>query len=273
MEMEVSRHRLVSLNVWGGNTQTVLRLFRFMGGMSSVVEIFALQEVYSTLCDPVDIPGYVPNERVYPSLLQELCAELPRFSPIFHAQAYNHDYKGPVAGHLAFGKVMLVHESNHIVNCGDCIVSPESNLAPPSPSIPGPATMQYITIQNGLNKLTVFNIHGLWQLHKEDSPERIEQSRRISQIIRQVQGEVILCGDFNLSPDTQSMEIIESSRLGMRNLITEARVTTTRNHFFQGNTFHADYILVSRGVKVHTFAVLLDIVSDHQPLFLEFSFW
>jgi endonuclease/exonuclease/phosphatase family metal-dependent hydrolase len=80
-------------------------------------------------------------------------------------------------------------------------------------------------------------------------------------------GAKILCGDFNLLPDTDSLAILEQ---GMRNLVKEYRVTSTRSQFYEKPDRFADYILVSPEVIVEDFQVLDEAVSDHLPLLLEF---
>ena len=76
-----------------------------------------------------------------------------------------------------------------------------------------------------------------------------------------------MCGDFNLLPDTESIKILESS--GLRSLIKEYNITSTRTSFYTKPAKYADYILVTPGIEVKDFKVLTDEVSDHSPLFLE----
>ncbi len=81
-----------------------------------------------------------------------------------------------------------------------------------------------------------------------------------------------MCGEFNLQPKTESIAIIGS---GMRDLIKEYGVTTTRNKYYADmekyRDYIADYVFVSPNVRVADFKVLDNEVSDHFPLFLEFS--
>ena len=83
---------------------------------------------------------------------------------------------------------------------------------------------------------------------------------------------MILCGDFNLRPDTQSMTILETK---MRNLIKEFGIKTTRNELYADlkvfNDYFADYVLVSPGIKVQNFQVPYVLASDHLPMILEFD--
>ncbi|MCX6712734.1 MAG: endonuclease/exonuclease/phosphatase family protein, partial [Candidatus Vogelbacteria bacterium] len=101
-----------------------------------------------------------------------------------------------------------------------------------------------------------------------DTLERLEQSRKIKAFMDSVDSPKILCGDFNLLPDTESLKIIEG---GLRNLIREYGVTSTRTSFYTKPDKFADYVFVSPEIKVVDFKVLPDEVSDHSPLLLEFE--
>ena len=78
----------------------------------------------------------------------------------------------------------------------------------------------------------------------------------------------IVCGDFNLLPNTESMGMLE---VGMRNLIKEFNIPTTRNKNYERAEKHADYVLISPTVGVKNFRAVDIEVSDHLPLMLEFE--
>lgn len=116
---------------------------------------------------------------------------------------------------------------------------------------------------------TILNFHGMWTgKGKEDTNKRIEQSEKIRKIFNEAKGAKILCGDFNLKPDTKSIDILSD---GNRNLIREYNITSTRSVLYTKPTKFADYIIISSEIEVKNFKVLQDQISDHLPLFLEFS--
>ena len=79
----------------------------------------------------------------------------------------------------------------------------------------------------------------------------------------------MLCGDFNIAPDTESIRIIGQ---GMRNLVRDRAVVTTRSALFEFSCNEiSDYVFVSPEVTVRSFEVPAVAVSDHFPLVLEFS--
>jgi endonuclease/exonuclease/phosphatase family metal-dependent hydrolase len=89
------------------------------------------------------------------------------------------------------------------------------------------------------------------------------------EFISKISGDCILCGDFNLSLNTESIKLFEL--FGLRNLIRENNIISTRTSFYKKPEKHADYIFVTKGIKVEDFKVLTEEVSDHCPLFLEFK--
>lgn len=128
--------------------------------------------------------------------------------------------------------------------------------------------------KEGEKRFIIASIHGLWQDSiKTDTDLKIEQSKRIVKALdylnKRFDCEIVLAGDFNLLPDTKSISIIEE--FGLRNLIKEFGITDTRGPNYKKGLRFADYVFVTDGIDVHDFKVLPDPVSDHLPLFLEFS--
>ena len=116
----------------------------------------------------------------------------------------------------------------------------------------------------------LINVHGLWQgSMKKDSEARFEQSRRIIDLANKFQGKTIICGDFNLEPETESIKMIEN--LPMKNLIKEFNVLSTRTSYYSKDIKFADYVFVDNGVELIDFRVLPDEVSDHAPLYVDFK--
>ncbi len=129
--------------------------------------------------------------------------------------------------------------------------------------------LQYVTINHNGSPLTVFNMHGLHTgKGKDDTRDRLTQSEQVKKFMGNHAGAKILCGDFNLDINTQSLSMLEE---GMRNLIKESGTTSTRSHHYPHPTRFADYMLVSPDVNIVSFQVLEDVVSDHLPLLLVIS--
>lgn len=120
----------------------------------------------------------------------------------------------------------------------------------------------------------VGSVHGKAQPgEKLDTPERLEQSKRIIELFEDKKGPRIIGGDFNLYPDTKSVSMFEEA--GYRNLIREFNIKSTRNKIswehFKNVQYYADYCFTSPDVKVITFEVPNVEVSDHEPQILDFE--
>ena len=118
--------------------------------------------------------------------------------------------------------------------------------------------------------INVVNAHGVWQgSTKGDSEVRVEQSRRIIDLANITGRKKIICGDLNVSPETECLKMIEN--MPMKNLTKEYGVTSTRTTLNAKDSKFADYILVSKNIKVNNFKVLSEEVSDHCALYVDFE--
>ena len=165
---------------------------------------------------------------------------------------------------------MLVIRGIDIIESGDVFVHKEREYIPQGDAGNHGRNVQYATLETENELVTIMNFHGLWNgMGKTDSEDRINQSKNIAKFVGGIQNDFILCGDFNLLPDTESIRILEDA--GLRNLVREYGVQSTRtSHYKKSSEKHADYIFVTKNINVRKFEVLPDEVSDHSPLSLDF---
>jgi endonuclease/exonuclease/phosphatase family metal-dependent hydrolase len=219
------------------------------------VDIFCLQEVYK---------GALSHPR--PDLKR---VELELFERIQEQLVQTHvGYFRPSVGDY-YGIALFVRIGLEVVEEGAVSIYENLNWKNDSSDRGNHSRiLQYIKIQTPDGPLLVVHVHGLWKLGagKADLPERIEQSKRIAQFLSKYNEKKVLIGDFNLDPDTESLAIVEQ---GMRNLIKEYKITSTRTRFYEKEGKFADYALVTPDVAVKDFKVLPDEVSDHAALYLE----
>ncbi len=130
----------------------------------------------------------------------------------------------------------------------------------------------YAALDVGGTEVTVCNVHGVPRPgDKLDTPVRVRQTQTILDTFAG-QKAVIIGGDFNLLPDTKSVQLFAEH--DYKNLISDFAIKTTRNHItfekYPNNIqLYADYVFASPSVKVKNFVVPAVVVSDHQPLELE----
>ncbi len=175
----------------------------------------------------------------------------------------------PHLGNFA-GLTMFIRKDLEILEEGEFWVhGTKSELAGDSAKF-NPRNIQYAKILLDQKPVTVINFHGLWSGGgKKDNEERINQSKRILEFMKGLNNEFLICGDFNLEPNTESLKILED--FGLRNLIKKYGITSTRTSHYKKPVKFADYTLVSKGIKVKDFKILPDEVSDHSAMYLEFE--
>jgi endonuclease/exonuclease/phosphatase family metal-dependent hydrolase len=77
----------------------------------------------------------------------------------------------------------------------------------------------------------------------------------------------VLCGDFNLEPESETLTILATA--GFTELVKAHAFPTTRTSFYKKSDKFADYMLINSFTAVKKFEVINKTeVSDHCPLFL-----
>lgn len=259
--------RLITLNTWANRIHEPV--IDFVKREAPQTDIFCFQEVYHTTSDQAHTG---PDQTERADALAQFRSVLDAdFFCTFAPVQSNYANHGPVDFHLEYGNATFVRRTLEIVEESSVYVYRGADDLHPDDQR-GRARRAIVTkIKTPEDqRYTIINLHGLWQAgtNKADNPDRFEQSRRLRAVIDQSDAPVIIAGDFNLLPDGQSMAILEE---GMRNLIKEYNVTSTRSSLYPKPIRLADYILVSPEIKVIDFKVLEDEVSDHLPLALEWK--
>lgn len=260
--------KLICLNTWGGSVYGPL--MDFIKTESATADIFCLQEVFKRVSP--DAPVTAEAARLH--LYEEVKNLLPDFAGSFLGTSQGHTLSGPVDYPTEMGQAIFVKKNLEIVGSnaypifGDYkdIIKPDfSNI---------PRGLLGVSIRSGGKSFNIFNYHGIPKPgDKLDTPDRLQQSEKIAQILRNITGPKILCGDFNLYPETKSVKILEE---GMRNLIKDFKIDNTRNRLSwnrHGNTeqHFADFIFISPGVNAEKFEVPYNEISDHLPMILTFT--
>lgn len=242
--------KIVTLNTWGGRVYEPL--IKFLEDKKDI-DIFCFQEVYH------EAHG---KEVVYTDAVLDL------FNKIKNTLVeYDYFYRPHL--HDYYGLATFTKKGLKILEEGEIYVHKHEGYIPQEHIGFHAKNLQYLKILNKSKEITIFNFHGLWNgKGKTDTEDRINQSKNIKKFMDSKEGEKIICGDFNLRPETESIKIIES--VGLKNLIKDFDIKSTRTSFYTKPEKFADYVLVSPGVEVIDFKVLPDEVSDHSALYLEF---
>lgn len=249
--------KLISLNLWGGRVHK--ELTSFLKEHSETTDVFCFQEMYHQADGKFSNAKWA-DDGINLQLFDYIKNLLPGHIGIFYP--HFEDF---------WGLATFIRKDISILEEGEKFV----HYSPSKEEEQTGATsknLQYISIELNHKKVNIVNFHGLYGgkgFGKGDSDARIKQSENIVNFLKSFSGEIVFCGDFNLNPDTKSLKIIEN--MGLRNLITESGVISTRTSFYKNEGKFADYTLVTNGVHVKKFEVLSDEVSDHNAMLLEFD--
>lgn len=252
--------KIITLNTWGGRAGKEL-LLSFLSEHKENIDVFCFQEIWSAPYEHLD--GHdaggnkINNEKTMVYGMQEISKLLSDHKSFF----YPHHLEN-------YGLMMSINKNIAVSEEGEVFVHKHKGYIPTGDVGKHARNINYIKTSLNDKPLTIINFHGLWNgMGKGDSDDRLEQSKNIINFLKTLEGEIVLCGDFNLLPDTESLKMFED--FGLRNLIKEYGVTSTRTSYYKKPEKFADYIFVSKGLDVKDFKVLPDEVSDHSPLFVE----
>ncbi|NNM58705.1 MAG: endonuclease/exonuclease/phosphatase family protein [Legionellales bacterium] len=241
--------KLITLNIWGGCVRDPLLQFI---QTHSEVDVWCLQEVYHSAADKISTDDRDVSLDIY-SDIQDILTDHKAF------------FRPTVQG--IYGIASFVKKNIKVIEEGE--VSIHHNHDYPGTGPAHSRNLQWLTCHHNDKTYSIMNLHALWNGQgKTDTPDRIAQSHKIKAFIDTVKTPKIVCGDFNLRPDTKSLHIIEN---GLNNLIAQYNVTSTRTSLYKKEEKFADYIFTSPELSVNDFKVLPDEVSDHSALLLDFE--
>ena len=253
--------KIISLNTWGRAGKE--ELLTFFKNHKNDTDIFCLQEIWSASYEHLESMSVggkaIEHSNILVHVLQEISTLLPEHIPYFRLHHLDN-----------YGLLMLVHKKYNTLQEGGFFVHKHKGYIPLGDVGNHARNIQFVTLEHNTAPLTIINFHGLWNgKNKEDSNDRLVQSKNILAFTNALTNDFVFCGDFNLLPTTQSIHMLEDS--GMRNLIVENNISSTRTSHYTKPEKFADYIFVTEGISVVDFKVLPDEISDHSPLYLEIA--
>ena len=264
--------KLISLNIWGG--KMFEPLIAFIREQAVDTDIFCFQEVFDTPTN--EIVSHDTRINVF----RELTLALPDFTAYFAPVLDGFDLAGPSDIPVSCGNAVFLRRRFLITTTSSIFVHKTGGIIPRTIRDEPRAIQNVRLLVNGA-PLSIYNFHGLvpekpiisddqnGRDPKIDTAERIEQARRIRAILDSDPNPKILSGDFNLRPDTESMNITKGTDL--ENLIETFGITDTRGPFDPRPVRFADHTLVSKEIRVNDFRVPVVSISDHLPLILTFE--
>lgn len=262
--------RIISVNAWGGTMFAALAPWL----AATEADVICLQEVTRT----AGLTGWTrfsDGERSLPqraNLFDDVRRILPAHQGVFVASD-----AGPVydeSGHERrqdFGLATFVAEHLPLVGLRTAFIhgAYADHDAWPHSHRPRAALATRLVDRASGRAVTVVQAHGLRDAAgKHDTPARRRQAERLADLVRHSRepGDVVVvCGDLNLLPDSETFTILAG--LDLVDLVGPA---DTRTSQYAKPVRHASYLLVSDPAAVARFEILTEPeVSDHRALLVE----
>lgn len=119
-------------------------------------------------------------------------------------------------------------------------------------------------------EIFLLNVHGPWELSERDNERRLNMRDKILALIQNKKN-VVMAGDFNVKPNTQTIKGIEEK---LHNVFKD-ELTTTFNVQHKTHPGYAtavvDMLFTSSNIKIIRKECVDINVSDHLPLVVEFE--
>lgn len=273
--------RILFLNTWGGELHQQLHQFY----RTEEFDVLCLTEIHRDFTGSKFMKSTSSDSRkseIWVDQYDAVKELLPYHDGIFTPHGlFLHDTQ-PCDTGVQYGNAMFV--SKHLTTPGIRTGMVFGTFNRMNNGAPATRTIQGVMVIFEGQPYVIVHFHGLWTgKGKEDTPERLEQSRRACEFLEglvvqcrqetRIEPKVILGGDLNLTSKTQSLAMLAGSyafnRRG-RILNEELDIPDTRTSHYHKEGREADYVIVSENVKVLSFtAPATPEVSDHRPLIIE----
>lgn len=264
--------KIMCLNGWGGKLGDLLLPYV----AATAPDVLCLQEVIHSPETDKEWLTYRDGDHALPqraNFFRDVARALPDHVAIFCPAAQGVLWDGAQSVPSQWGLATFVHRSLPIIGQVQGFVHKDYSPVgygdhPRSRSAHGVRVHDY----DSGRTVSVTHMHGLRDLAgKMDTPERAGQAEKLRDMSRQLSapGDVIVvCGDFNVEPDSETLAIL--GRDSLTELVTGRGFESTRNSHYTKPGRFADYMLISDEGAVRGFDVIHDPeVSDHCPLVLE----
>ncbi|RUM25695.1 endonuclease/exonuclease/phosphatase family protein [Rhizobium vallis] len=264
--------RIISLNAWGGRLHEALISYV----RQADPDVLCLQEVLRA-------PGAAPGWAVYrdagldlpqrPNLFAEVSAALPGHDAFFCPTSRGELFDGDTTIAAEFGLATFVRTSHSVIAQGlDFVHGRFSSNGWGEHPRPRNAHCIRLFSRDNDSTVTIAHMHGLRDpAGKGDTAAREEQAEALARLIERIwpgDERLVVCGDFNVLPDSATFEVL--ARLGLSDLVTGNGLVDTRTSYYLKQGRYADYMLVTPGVNIARFSVVeAPEVSDHRALLLD----
>lgn len=240
--------KVVSLNIWHGNVFD--SAIEFLNKEDP--DVILLQEVYDGKDE--NLPRVF---RTFSVLKQEL----PSYNAVFGAGFCDITPLGEIeSGNAIFSKFKILETENIFFDEPYRTFDAESQ----TDFSHNPQTILLSKLENNGIEINVGSVHGIWGFDGRDNPRRLEMA---TTIVKSVKGKknVVVAGDFNVNPDTQTSRIIEKELVSVFGT-TLTKTFSLKHKPEEFKSVVVDLMFVSQNINVVEKDCPDIDVSDHLPL-------
>lgn len=263
--------QIMCLNGWGGKMHSALLPYL----KASQPDVLCLQEVVHTPSSNTSVLTYRDVDIELPQRARffgDVCAVLPDHNAIFCPAAQGDLWDGEQRYDSQWGLATFVHKSIPIIGQTQSFVHKgfSANGFGDHPRSRSAHAVRLFDFKNRW-PITIAHMHGLRDLAgKHDTPERLVQAEKFRDLVQSTAepgDRLVVCGDFNVQPNSQTFAVL--SQVGLRDLVTSRGFVSTRTSQYKKPGKYADYMLVNAPLMAADFDVVTaPEVSDHCPLVL-----
>ena len=205
--------KIISLNTWGARTDHK-KFLNFFDKNRHIADVFCLQEVWHFTQDNYKKSTFSTEkvllvEAITRNAMIDLFSQVRKI--LFNHKGFFYPHRGS-----CFGLATFIKNDIKLVEEGDVFVFKDRTFDPKEDVGNHARNIQYLTVKTKNGLRTIINFYGLWNKEgKGDTEDRLSQSDNIIKFIKNLSNPFIICGDFNLLPDTESLRKFED--FGLRN--------------------------------------------------------
>jgi endonuclease/exonuclease/phosphatase family metal-dependent hydrolase len=248
------RIKIICLNLWLGG-KLIDPILEFIKKENP--DVLAVQEAYDSKNEKLE-RRFRSMEVILKACGFEYCFFSPACIAVFP------DKKVP-AGNAIFSKFPIIDTDEKFIYSS---FSEVENYEEQSAGFSFPRNLQHAVIDVGSKKINIFNVQGIWRNNNEDSEERIKMSNVIVEEAKN-KDNIILCGDFNITPKTKTIKNIEKN---LKNVFGD-KLKSTFNMKQKENGIYSelvvDMIFCSDNLRITDRYCPNVNISDHLPLVIK----
>jgi len=251
--------KILTLNSWGCRVEEI---FSFIREQSKTTDVFCFQEILTGVAGKTST-GAVSN--CY-EIIKDLLLDYESFTYPYPIEINDLYERVPLDNYKLVMACFVKKDIPSSLVGGTGLLLPNKKWDDYQGHF-GAGALQVVRVGD----YTIENVHGIWQGSiKTDTEAKLEQSDIVLDFCKDITNKKIICGDFNLMPETEAIAKFEEA--GYLNLIKEFNICNTRSCLYQKHQKplrHANYTFVTKDIEVASFQVPDVAVSDHLPMILE----